>query len=292
MLHVTRPDAADAASVALLLEQFSLEVTAKDVAALEEAAPAIPPGTRIALAFLPGETYEQRLHAAIRIRELGFEPAPHVSARRIASEAELRRILDALAAKASIRRLFVVAGDTPTPEGPYEDALALIRSGLLEPLNLESVGVSGYPEGHPQISEDALWRAMFDKRAALADMGLGMTVLTQFGFHARPIVDWIEKVRARGIDSLIRVGVPGPAGVKTLLRYAARCGVGVSAKVMARYGLSLTQLTGSAGPDRLIHDLAGAIDPARHGHVSLHFFPFGGVAKTAEWIADFRARSA
>ena len=275
-----------------LLESFSLEMTAKDVVALEQAAGIIPQGTRIAIAFLPGETFEARLHAAERVRALGFDPAPHISARRIASEAELRGFLENLVAKASIQRLFVVAGDPPVPEGPYEDALSLIRSGMLNDLGLESVGVSGYPEGHPEIGSPALWQAMFDKRDALADLGISMTILTQFGFDAKPIIDWVEQVRDQGIDALIRIGVPGPAGVKTLLRFAARCGVGASAKVMSRYGLSLTQLMGTAGPDRLIEDLAHRVDPELHGLLSLHFYPFGGIAKTAEWVSDFTARKA
>ncbi len=292
MLDVTRSIPGPGAGVESLLRDFSLEMTAKDVVALEEAAGIIPEGTRIAIAFLPGETFEARLHAAMRVRALGFDPAPHISARRIASETELRGFLESLSVRASIQRLFVVAGDPPVPEGPYEDALSLIRSGMLNDLGLESVGVSGYPEGHPDIAEAALWQAMFDKRDALAELGISMTILTQFGFDADPIVDWVERVRGHGIDALIRLGVPGPAGVKTLLRFAARCGVGASAKVMSRYGLSLTQLMGSAGPDRLIEDLVARVEPARHGPLSLHFYPFGGIVKTANWVNEFSARRA
>jgi methylenetetrahydrofolate reductase (NADPH) len=290
MLDVTRSKAEPATGVGSLLQAFSLEMTAKDVVALEEAASVIPQGTRIAIAFLPGETFEARLHAAVRVRALGFDPAPHISARRIASESELRGFLESLSAQASIQRLFVVAGDPPVPEGPYEDALSLIKSGMLNDLGLESVGVSGYPEGHPDIGEPALWGAMFDKRDALAELGISMTILTQFGFDAEPIVAWVERVRGHGIDALIRIGVPGPAGIKTLLRFAARCGVGASAKVMGKYGLSLTQLMGTAGPDRLIEDLAARVDPERHGPLSLHFYPFGGIARTAEWVNDFSTR--
>jgi methylenetetrahydrofolate reductase (NADPH) len=288
MLDVTRPNIPTASRLTGLLQSFSLEMTAKDVPALEEAAGVIPQGTRIAIAFLPGETFEQRLHAAVRVRALGFDPAPHLSARRIASETELRTYLEKLSDRAAMRRLFVVAGDPPEPQGPYFDALSLIRSGMLSDLGLESVGVSGYPEGHPDIGEPALWGAMFDKRDALAELGISMTILTQFGFDPDAIVDWVGKVRDHGVDALIRIGVPGPAGIKTLMRFAARCGVGTSAKVMSRYGLSITNLIGSAGPDRLVHDLAAQLNQERHGPLSLHFYPFGGIAKTAQWVGDFR----
>jgi methylenetetrahydrofolate reductase (NADPH) len=82
-------------------------------------------------------------------------------------------------------------------------------------------------------------------------------------------------------------GHPGPAGVKRLLSYAARFGVGTSAGIARKYGLSLTNLLGTAGPDRFIQALAAGYDPHRHGQVNLHFYPFGGLQATAEWIAAF-----
>jgi len=33
----------------------------------------------------------------------------------------------------------------------------------------------------------------------------------------------------------------------------------------------------------------GSIDPARHGKVFLHLYPFGGLARTARWARDFSA---
>ena len=44
----------------------------------------------------------------------------------------------------------------------------------------------------------------------------------------------------------------------------------------------------TTGPDALIKDLARGLDPARHGEVLLHFYPFGGLRRTAEWVRDFR----
>ena len=104
------------------------------------------------------------------------------------------------------------------------------------------------------------------------------------------VLTWIERVRALGIGLPIRVGVPGPAGVKRLLTYAGRFGVSTSAGIARKYGLSLTNLLGTAGPDRFILELGSRYDPASHGEVKLHFYTFGGLRATAEWIADF-ARS-
>jgi methylenetetrahydrofolate reductase (NADPH) len=77
--------------------------------------------------------------------------------------------------------------------------------------------------------------------------------------------------------------------VKTLLRFATICGVGASTKVMAKYGLSIRKLLNTAGPDALVAEFIRRLDPSKHGSVCLHFYPFGGVGKTAEWIRDFLA---
>lgn len=225
---------------------------------------------------------------AARLRQLGFIPVPHISARRLKSEVELESFLDALRREAGIDHAFIVAGDPPQPLGPYEDALAVIRSGLLAKYGIRRVGISGYPEGHSDIGNEKLWQAKRDKQAAIEDQGHDFAIVTQFGFDADPILRWLEEVRKAGVHALVRVGVPGPASVQTLLRYAARCGVGASAKVMSKYGVSITRLLTTAGPDALIKDLARGFDPARHGHVLLHFYPFGGLRTTAEWVRDFR----
>jgi methylenetetrahydrofolate reductase (NADPH) len=58
---------------------------------------------------------------------------------------------------------------------------------------------------------------------------------------------------------------------------------------MAKYGVSITRLLTTAGPDALLCELAAGIEPARHGDVFLHLYPFGGLARTARWARDFSA---
>ncbi|MEW1720307.1 methylenetetrahydrofolate reductase [Streptomyces sp. NPDC093109] len=280
---------AAAPAVVPLLEDFSLEMTGKDTPALEEARAFIPAGTRINVTFLGNEDPGLRLAAARAALRYGYTPVPHLSARRLRSRAELEGILAALRSDGTADNVFVVGGDPTTPHGPYDDSLALIRSGLLRTYGVRHVGISGYPEGHPAIAGPALWSAMTEKTAALAEQGLSGDVITQFGFAAAPVLTWVEAVRARGIDAPVRIGVPGPAGVKRLMAYAARFGVGTSTSIARKYGFSLTNLMGTAGPDRFLHDLASGYDTRRHGVLKLHFYTFGGLRATSRWIADFRA---
>lgn len=273
-----------------MVDGYSLEMTAKEIEGLKEAAPLIRPGTQVAVTFLPGEELAQRVEAAVLVRELGFEPIVHLSARRIESEEQLDWYLGEIACKAGVKRVFVIAGDPPEPEGPYSTSLQIIESGLLEKHGIEIVGVGGHPEGHPNNTPAELWDWMDRKIAAIRAHGMTPLVVTQFAFDDDAIVEWLAEMRRRGVDVPVRLGVPGPAGIKRLLGFAKRCGVGASASVMKKYGISLTNLIGSAGPDKLVGSLAKKLG-AEHGRVRLHFYPFGALTASAEWINAYHAKN-
>lgn len=272
-----------------ITEGFSLEMTAKDIASLRDAAPMIPVDTPVAVTFLPGEEPAARVAATVAVRDLGFEPMPHFSARRIQSQAEFEEYLQAVVAQAGVSRCFIVAGDPPEPQGPFFDTSALIATGAFERAGIKAIGIGGHPEGHPNMTVDQTWAVLESKIAEIQARGMAPLVVTQFGFDADAFLDWLKELRARGLDVPVRIGIPGPAGIKTLLRFAARCGVGASTSVMAKYGLSITNLLGSAGPDRLVDRFAEKLGD-EHGRVRLHFYPFGGMVKTVEWIADYNRR--
>lgn len=290
MPAATIPSGREAMRYPALLEAPSIEITARDHDHLDQLGRGFAPGTPVSITFLPGESFEDRVIAAQHVRAAGFTPVPHISARRLRSRDELETFVAALVDAAAVDRVFVVGGDLARAAGPFDDALGVIRSGVLASRGIEQVGIAGYPEGHPAIADAALATAMREKLAAIRDAGQDAWIVTQFGFDPAPVIAWLARLREQGIDERVWIGVPGPASVKTLLRFAARCGVGVSAKVMAKYGLSLGQLLGSAGPDKLVEALAAEIVPELHGDARLHFYPFGGLASTSDWVARHRAR--
>jgi methylenetetrahydrofolate reductase (NADPH) len=275
-----------------MADGYSLEMTAKELEGLREAAPLIRPGTQVAVTFLPGEEIEQRVEAAVLVRQLGFEPIVHLSARRIESEEQLDWYLGEITSKAQVKRVFIIAGDPPEPEGPYSTSLDIIETGLLQKHGIQIVGVGGHPEGHPNNTPAELWDWMERKIAAIRAGGMIPLVVTQFAFDDDAIVAWVREMRARGIDVPVRLGVPGPAGIKRLLGFAKRCGVGASASVMKKYGISLTNLIGSAGPDKLVGALDSKLADEEHGRVRLHFYPFGALTASAEWINQYDAKHA
>ena len=272
-----------------ITDGFSLEMTAKDEASLRDAAPLIPPETPIAVTYLPGEEVDARVAATVAVRELGFEPMPHFSARRITSEDDFEAYLQAVVEKAGVRRCFIVAGDPPEPQGPYFDTMALIATGAFERAGIQAIGIGGHPEGHPNMSEAECWTVLETKVREIESRGMAPLVVTQFGFDPDAFLIWLKELRARGIMCPVRIGIPGPAGIKRLLAFAARCGVGASASVMKKYGVSITNLLGTAGPDKLVDAFAKGLGE-EHGRVRLHFYPFGGLTKTLEWINDYNRR--
>lgn len=276
------------ANTRTLMRDFSLEMTGKDVEALREAAPSIAPGTRVNVTFLGNEDLNMRVTAAKAVKDLGFIPVPHISARRIQSEDELKEFLQALADVDAAKHVFAVGGDPAEPMGPYGSSLEMLESGIFPDFGVQDVSVAGYPEGHPDISDEVLWRELKGKVNLLTEQNLSTVILTQFGFDTDPVATWLNDLAAASISAPVRIGVPGPAGVKRLLGYAKRFGVGTSAGIVKKYGFSLTNLMGSAGPEKFLKELAeDAAASNFKGDVGVHFYTFGGMAKTADWAQEF-----
>ena len=286
MAENTRAEEVRALDSLPLLNEFSLEITGRDISALEDAAYLLPPDTRVNITYLANEDLGNRVEAARVANALGLRPVPHISARRITSQHELEQLLDALCAVGATEEIFVIGGDPDKPAGPYSDSLAIIRSGLLPRYGVRRVGIAGYPDGHPAIDAGTLSAAFAHKVLSLSDQGLEATVITQFGFDTEPVLRWLRDLRRQDIDIPVRVGVSGPAGVKRLLRYASRFGIQSSAGIAHKYGLSLTNLLGTAGPGKFIRTLQDQLDPEQHGKVLLHFYTFGGVRPTAQCVWD------
>ena len=277
--------------VRALVQDCSLEMTGKDVDALREAAPSISPGTRINVTFLGNEDLPMRVNAAQAVKELGFIPVPHISARRLQSEDELKGFLQALADVDATKYVFAVGGDPAEPMGPYASSLEMLQSELFTEFGVQEVSIAGYPEGHPDISDEVLTRELTGKLDLLAERDIDARILTQFGFDTDPIARWLDDMAAQNISAPVGIGVPGPAGIKRLLTYARRFGAASSAGIVKKYGFSLTNLMGSAGPDKFLGDLAEVVDASDYqGDVGVHFYTFGGMVKTAEWLQDFNSK--
>ena len=126
----------------------------------------------------------------------------------------------------------------------------------------------------------------------MQDQGLEPVILTQFAFDTDPVVAWIRHVRGLGVDAQIRIGTPGPAGIRRLVGFARRFGIGANATIVKKYGFSLTNLMGTAGPGRFVDDLSRHLGVDSAGDVKLHLYTFGGLSAAAEWARDYIAGQA
>jgi methylenetetrahydrofolate reductase (NADPH) len=284
--------ASESADRASLIDNVSVEITGRDAQQLLEFGDRFATGTQVNVTALGTESTAARMKAVRAIRQMRLAPTTHLAARRMTSATELAEVLAALRREYATERLFVVGGDPTDSKGPFVDALSIIDSGLLEEYGARRVSIAGYPDGHPHIDSGSLWKALEEKAFRLSDRGIAGDIITQFGFDIEPVITWIEEVRRRGITMPIRVGVPGPAGVRRLLRYAGQFGVGTSAGVARKYGFSITNLLGTAGPDKFVDELASRYDPRIHGVVRLHLYTFGGLSTTSDWLATYQAGGA
>jgi methylenetetrahydrofolate reductase (NADH) len=279
----------EAARIADFVRLASFEATRPSEAELDGFAATAAPGTRVYVSALPARPPEEQIAIARRLHARGFEPVPHLAARNFANAMALDHYLARLVEEAGVRRLLVIGGDRDAPAGSFHHALEVIESGLPQSRGIREIGIAGYPDGHPRVAPIEIERARAAKIEAAAATGLGVHIVTQFAFAPAPVLAWIARLRASGIELPVRIGIAGPASVATLLRYAAICGVTASARTLARNAGLAKHLFGTTAPDALIRALAGAQLGAQPGAIAPHFFTFGGLAPTARWAAAVAA---
>jgi len=275
-----------------MLQGASLEVSSRRAIVAETLGKHARAGTDIFVGIVPGENHHQVLETAAAVRRAGFNPVPHIAARNLLSFTQLNDYLARAAGEAGVTKALVIAGDAERPCGPFPSSVDLLATGLFQKHGIRSVGVAGYPEGNPKIARHALDQALKRKLEIAAQGGLEPWIATQFCFETGPIIRWLTALRERRVDVPVRIGLAGPASVATLLKFALRCGIGNSLHTLKARPNSVTRLLGETEPDQLVRELAAAVAqmPAL-SPVGLHFYAFGGVPKTAQWIERMLAAS-
>lgn len=242
----------------------------------------LPRGAAVYVPFPPKACRSATVAACKRLREAGMQPVPHVPARGLTDERQLSAWLGDLA-DAGVDSLMLVAGDG-VPKGPYADTLDMLGSGLLAEFGFRRLGITAYPEGHPSIADDVLRRALDRKAEYAAATGTEVWIVTQFVFSPEPALDLLRKMRDQGPRLPVRIGMPGPTKARTLLAYAARCGVGTSAKALSARP-AIARMLGGWSPNAVARAMAQ--ERARDSNTLLagiHLFAFGGLAAAAEWL--------
>lgn len=274
--------------IAAFAARASLEITAADGALPATLAGRLPAGTALYVAHTPNAKLADVAEVACAAERAGFRGCPHLVARRIASRAELDGALERLRA-GGVTRALLVAGDLTPPAGEYHSTLDVLDSGALDRAGLASVGVAGHPEGNPNIPPEAAWEALARKQAWGERTGVAVHVATQFGFDAAALAAFDAGLARRGIRLPVHVGVAGPASLKSLAKFAVMCGIGASLAAILSNPLALGSLKSLVKTiDEVFPAVVRQADAAPARFVQPHFFAFGGVMKSVEWLEAVR----
>jgi methylenetetrahydrofolate reductase (NADPH) len=268
-----------------LLVAGSLELSPRELHRAGDVAALLPANTCIYIPSLPGLPLSRTLEAVAAIRAAGLDPVPHVSARRILDAGEFKSFLKQAISRHGVHRVLLLGGDEPRPKGPFADSLQLLESGLLVDSGIREIGVAGYPEGHPRISN--LDESFERKRRLAREQGLGLYVVTQFSFAPSRVVDYCARLARTAPDASIYVGMAGPTDPVALARYAQRCGVSVSLRALRTLGSGIARLVANADPREQLTAVARYTllrEPSNV--VGVHIFSFGGAVRTASWLRE------
>jgi methylenetetrahydrofolate reductase (NADPH) len=281
-------------SIAPVLRGYSVEITPTSEKVVASALERLEPGTEVYLTWIPGEDIFRAVAPAGALRKKGLFPVPHIGARHLESVAQLDDLLGRFAGE-GVDRVLLIGGERDKPLGPFDATLQVMQTGLLQKHNILRTGISGFPEGHPKLSEQVLGESTVAKMKYARQIGLDVWIVTQFVFEGAPIADWLKRLRALGVDIPVRIGLAGPAGIATLTRYAMHCGVGNSIQALTK-GASFGRLLTERDPEPVIRELMEAApngDPSAPpmGIAGMHFYTFGGLKKTVEWIHTERGKA-
>jgi methylenetetrahydrofolate reductase (NADPH) len=232
----------------------------------------VPTDVKVTVTSSPNRGLEATIGLSEEVSRRGFDVVPHLAARLVADRGHLTEIVDRLQA-IGVRDVLVIGGDLAQPAGKFSSTAELLAA--MDELGhpFERIGIAGYPQSHPFISDEATIQAMFDK-APFASY-----IVSQLCLDPRVISGWIDAVRERGVALPIHVGVPGVVPRGKLLRISTKIGVGESARFLRKHGSILARLflRGSFGPGYLVDGVSDA-DVA-----GFHVYTFNELAETERW---------
>ena len=273
------------------LKGFSLEVTPRAAAKIENFSELIPKGTLIYIAHIEGTPIEEMVETAKKINDQGYSPMPHFPARIIKNEKVLQDWISQYKNEANVENALLIAGGSNKPYGDFDSSVQLIESELFDVAGFKNLHIAGHPEGNKDIDNDGTtsnidkalsWKNEFSKRTDAT-----MAITTQFCFDSETVINWANNIKNNGIDLPIHIGIAGPAKLQTLLKYSLECGVGASIKILQKRAMDLTKLLLPYKPTQILSELAEyKFDNLDFNVEKVHFFPLGGIKQVSKFVEE------
>lgn len=238
----------------------------------------VPLEVSVAVTASPTKGLGPTVDVATRLALAGYHVVPHLSARLVVDGMHLADLVARLR-EAGVSDVFVPAGDADPPVGEFSAALDVLRrlTDLGRPF--EHVGITGYPESHPMLSDDVVVQAMWDKRSHAT------YIVSNLCFDHTVVARWVKRLRARGVDLPVHLGVAGPVERAKLVSMAAKIGVGESTRFLGKHPSWFLRMAGPGGysPERLLRRTTSALARQQTPVAGLHLFTFNQVAETERW---------
>jgi methylenetetrahydrofolate reductase (NADPH) len=244
----------------------------------------VPPEVTITVTSSPRRGIAATVALAERLAARGYTVVPHLAARLVRDEAHLKELLPRLTAIGG--QVFVVAGDSREPAGAYPDSVSLLTAIGAEGSSLREIGVTGYPERHSFIDDDLTIQAMWDKRR------LATYIVSNLCFDVRVVKKWVARVRKRGVQLPIHIGMAGVADPAKLLRVSTRIGLSDSARFLKGHSNWLIRMIRPGGyePGRFTTSLMPELGLPDKKVAGLHVFTFNEIEPTERWRQSMLAR--
>jgi methylenetetrahydrofolate reductase (NADPH) len=244
----------------------------------------LKPKTTVNVTFLPNTSLLETIEVSKKLFNEGMTPVPHISARAIKNKEELDYFVKSLSENCSVNEVLVISGSSGSPIGDFHETMQILETGILQKYNIQKVGVAGHPEGSPDIKADLIMDSLKRKYEWSLKKNIPIYIETQFLFEAEPVLKWEENIRKQGMKIPVRVGIPGPATIKTLFQFAKSSGIGPSMRMITKQAKNISKLFIVQAPDKYIYDLAYGIHNEKKCTIEhFHFYPFGGFKKTSGW---------
>jgi methylenetetrahydrofolate reductase (NADPH) len=247
----------------------------------------VPREVTITVTASPRRGIDATIDLAERLGRQGYQVVPHISARLIRDDEHLREVLARVAAIGR-REIFVIAGDAKEPAGQFPDSVSLLTALMTEPHGMREIGVTGYPERHSFIDDDLTIQAMWDKRR------IATYIVSNLCFDPRVVKKWIGRVRRRGVQLPIHIGLAGVADPAKLLRISTRIGVVDSARFLRGHSNWFVRMVQPGGydPGRFTTGLLPDLAMPDRKIAGLHVFTFNEIEPTERWRQETLAQLA
>ena len=278
-----RIDATSRAALTRFLSHPRYEVLPTEEAE-ELVAGHVPTDVTITITSSPKRGIDATLSLAERLSARGYPVIPHLAARLVRDTSHLREIVARLAPLGG--NIFVVAGDSREAAGEFPDSVSLLTAIATEAPGLRDIGITGYPESHSFIDDDLTIQAMWDKRR------LATYIVSNLCFDVRVLKRWVARVRRRGVQLPIHIGMAGVADPAKLLRVSTRIGITDSARFLRGHSNWLLRIVrpGGYSPERFTTALMPELAQPDRYIVGLHVFTFNEIEPTERWRQEMLAR--